>query len=747
MKPILTLCLLFAGTLALHAKNYNIDSLLAVYHDTSIDPTERCKALNKVTRHFKKTGDFEKGLAYADTVLMLASEIDNHLFQGLSYENKGLIHLQLQQLDEASEFFLKSAHHFELAEDYKSVSGSIGNVGICFFFKGELDSSLVYFEKSYEIQVEIQDTAQMMASLGNIGALSIETGDYHKAVKYMNETLILANLQGDTLLMASTLANIGNAHNRLDEHDKAIESFEQALALQAAINNTEGVAIIHDNLSGIYFELEDTLVGLDHLNKAYEMIQIAGGPNLAQITMSVADYLVWQNETDSAEVLFSQALEMAQASNMSKQIALANVGLATIALSKKNYSEALKYANAVKPMVEEIDVIETKMSVYEVLYEANKENGNYSEALQYFEEYTSISNELNNEDNLKAILGQSLDFQYKAKALQDSIQAVKDEELNKLALEAEKAETDRQKERGKYLIVLLSLAVASAFFIFNRLRVTKKQKQIIDKQKVTVENTLNELAEKNQEIVDSINYALRIQTALLPEDIKIKKSLKKHFIFYNPKDVVSGDFYWYAEKDNRSYFAVADCTGHGVPGAMVSVVCNNALNRAVAEFDLVSTSEILNKTREIVISELNQGNETVKDGMDISLCSFDANTGSVTFTGAHNSLYLIRNKELIEYKGDRSPVGLSDNPAPFSHAEIKLEENDMVYLSTDGFIDQFGGVKGKKLKSKGFKELLVTAHEMNMEEQLSFFEDSFKKWKGNFEQLDDVTVFGFKYNA
>jgi len=252
----------------------------------------------------------------------------------------------------------------------------------------------------------------------------------------------------------------------------------------------------------------------------------------------------------------------------------------------------------------------------------------------------------------------------------------------------------------------------------------------------------DELKEKHQEITDSISYAKRIQTAILPSRKLVKEYLKDSFIIYKPKDVVAGDFYWMENNENHLLFAVADCTGHGVPGAMVSVVCNNALNRAVREYGLSLPGEILDKTREIVIQEFEKSEEQVKDGMDIALCSLSGT--KLAYAGAHNPLWIIRNGALMETKANKQPIGKFDKIDPYHTHHFDLEKGDTIYLFSDGLVDQFGGTDGKKLKAKHFKELLLSIQDKPMEEQSTFIENAFDQWKGKLEQVDDVCVIGVR---
>jgi serine phosphatase RsbU (regulator of sigma subunit) len=253
------------------------------------------------------------------------------------------------------------------------------------------------------------------------------------------------------------------------------------------------------------------------------------------------------------------------------------------------------------------------------------------------------------------------------------------------------------------------------------------------------------------EITESFRYAKRIQTAILPPDDLIKKIFPQSFVLFKPKDIVSGDFYWMEITAGKILIAAVDCTGHGVPGAMVSVVGHNCLNRAVREFGLTQPAEILNKLTELVEDtflhkDFQNGNieDEVKDGMDISICSIDLKSKTMEWAGANNPLWYLRNNVMNEIVANKQPVGRFDYRKPFSNHMIKLQEGDIVYLFTDGFADQFGGPFGKKFKYKQLKDLLISLSLEKMVFQKESLENTFIKWKGNLEQIDDVCIIGVR---
>ncbi len=274
--------------------------------------------------------------------------------------------------------------------------------------------------------------------------------------------------------------------------------------------------------------------------------------------------------------------------------------------------------------------------------------------------------------------------------------------------------------------------------------VTLENIKVYDELEHRVSERTAELHEKNKDIINSITYAKRIQRAILPPINHIKEHLKDSFIFYKPKDIVAGDFYWFEHKGDLLFIAAADCTGHGVPGAMVSVVCSNALYRSVNEFGITETGKILDKARELVLETFAKSGDEINDGMDISLCSINKKTNKVCWSGANNDLWYIHQNELTEVKAHKQPIGRTTKPSPFPTHHLELEKDTVLYLITDGFADQFGGKEGKKYKRKKLKELIISTQDSYLERQKFKLDKVLENWKGGLEQVDDVTIIGVK---
>ena len=270
----------------------------------------------------------------------------------------------------------------------------------------------------------------------------------------------------------------------------------------------------------------------------------------------------------------------------------------------------------------------------------------------------------------------------------------------------------------------------------------------LKRKKAKLTSALEDLAEKNKDMTDSINYAQLIQQAIMPPEYLVKKHLPDSFILYKPKDIVSGDFYFVEKKRNKVIFAAVDCTGHGVPGALISVVGFNFLNQAVNEKGLKRPSDILSFLDEGVNDTLRQTADEsgVKDGMDLAMCTLDFKTLKLQYAGAYNSLYYINGKELTEIKADKIPIGVNVNGIvdQYTHHTVQLTKGNTIYLFTDGYADQFGGPKGRKYMAKRFKEHLVDIQHLSMNEQKENLNKTIEDWQDKLEQVDDILIIGVR---
>ena len=403
-------------------------------------------------------------------------------------------------------------------------------------------------------------------------------------------------------------------------------------------------------------------------------------------------------------------------------------------------------------------------------------------------QYIKLRDKLNDVEVHKSAQREKFQSEYEKKQLKDNEEQAKRDVITN-------GELQKQKLLRNSFVAGFTLMLLLAGVIFRNFKRKQKDNRLISLQKLEVEKQKHVVEEKQQEILDSIEYALRIQTAILPPTRLVKQYLEDSFILYKPKDIVAGDFYWmetvqlddvlisqYADEGSTHakqsahqpinnqiiLFAACDCTGHGVPGAMVSVVCHNALNRAVREFGLTQPAAILDKTAEIVIENFSKSEEDIKDGMDISLCSYNTKTKELQWAGANNPLWIVKrmdnekltsdndtheqnstlsidNYQLLETKANKQPIGMNEDSKPFTNHTFTLNNGDVIYLFTDGFADQFGGETGeKKLTRKRFKEVLLSIQNLPMQEQCNALDNFIVDFRKEVEQIDDILVMGVR---
>jgi serine phosphatase RsbU (regulator of sigma subunit) len=294
------------------------------------------------------------------------------------------------------------------------------------------------------------------------------------------------------------------------------------------------------------------------------------------------------------------------------------------------------------------------------------------------------------------------------------------------------------------ILIILSLVMYILMKIqYKRLFILNLQEKKFEVQRDIVINQHKKIEYQKEEITSSIIAAKKIQQALLPSESMLKEILKDFFIFYKPRDIVSGDFYWVSKRNKKIIIVAADCTGHGVPGALMSMLGISFLNEIINKEDNIYTAVILNKLRDRIIEALTHNGIEAKEGMDISIAIINEENLEMYFSGAFNSCYVIRNCDIIEIKADSMPIGfMTETDKPFTSQKFQLKEGDHIYFTSDGFQDQFGGPRGKKLKSKIFKEFLLRLQNRPMKEQGMVLEEYFDQWKGLQDQVDDVMVIG-----
>ncbi len=550
---------------------------------------------------------------------------------------------------------------------------------------------------------KVKDPLKTANVYSNIGSVYYGQEKYDDALRmFMKSHRFLEDLNYQPGIAANA-NNIGLVYADKNEHHKAIEYFKQSYIFDSTDRYFEGMALSYLNFGRSYFELQEYAKSRMFYNKGLELIdQLNDTYTISKLLLNSAQLDIKEGKLDHADTKIRKAMDLTIASD--------------------NPAE--------------------KRDAYLMLHKYDSTRHDMPAAYHSFRKFVEYRDRVYNEENDQRSAEAKIQYTY------DKKQAI-------FKAEQEKKDVLQKQEQQKQTLIRNSFAsgfvllLILAGVIFRGYQAKQRANVEISKQNEEITHQKELVEEKNREIVDSINYAKRLQSAILPPASHMRSLLPESFIFYRPKDIVAGDFYFFERIGNKLFIAVADCTGHGVPGALVSVICSTALNRAVKEFRLTDPGLILDKVTDIVLETFEKSESIVSDGMDISLLVLDLSTrlnSSVTGTwsGANNGLYIKRKTHdlLEELKGDKQPIGKFDKRKPFTSYMVELEKGDKIYLYTDGYPDQFGGDKGKKFKYAQLKELILRTSTLCADQQLKGIEDSFVYWKGAYDQTDDVTLMG-----
>lgn len=577
-----------------------------------------------------------------------------------------------------------------------------------------------------------------ITTLRNIGNIYSDLFNLSKAMEYYQMSRKRAEEIGDKFGLAAALLNIGNRYTDLTDYPKALSYQQKSLKIFEEIKSARGIGVCLNNIGNIYKNQSNYPRALEYFQNSLA-IQQGRADTFEIMSCFINIGTVYENLSDFAKAkeFYEKGLSYAKQINDVDGIIRSLSGIGNILFLTGKQKEAEKYSYEVLRLSKEAGNLFIQSEAYKSLRNVFEKQGRYKEALTEFDNHISLRDSLFSQKQSQDVAHRDAKYDSDKK------------EARMLAEQEKEREIATEKSKQQKIVIGsvfsgLLLVIVFAGFIFRSLRITRKQKQIIEVQKKEVEQQKKLVEEHQKDIIDSITYAKRLQEAILPPLDSISHNLPGSFVLYQPKDIVAGDFYWMEVIDDTVFIAAADCTGHGVPGAMVSVVCCNALNRSIKEFGLRDTGKILDKVTELVLETFEKSNKEVKDGMDISLMSINKTSKEVHWSGANNALWYILKNEVIEIKANKQPIGKHDNRLPFTTHSVTSEPNMTYYLFTDGYADQFGGPKGKKFKYKQLEDVLLSSVQLSLSEQKEILARAFDAWKGELEQVDDVCVIGIR---
>jgi serine phosphatase RsbU (regulator of sigma subunit) len=544
--------------------------------------------------------------------------------------------------------------------------------------------------------------------LNNLSTIYQELKDYKTALYYQSQCLDLCLKLRIMEGVSSSYGNMGNIYKNLKQIRPALKYYEKSLALDKKNNNFRGYANSLGNIGGIYTSLPDSI------RRSFKLSE--------------------SEKYNKALSYYNRSLKIRDSLGFTAGITSSYISIGNVYLELNNFEKALDYFNRALSLAEETGSLDQQKSCYEGMYQCHKKLGHVNEALFAFEKCDRLKDSILNDAQFDEL--NQLKTKYALEQKDVEYQSER---------EREKIITEKDKQRQRIILYSsvagLILTIIFLYFIFKRYRYSLRQQEIIQQQKRLVET-------KNKEITDSINYAKRIQEAMLTSEQEFCTHFTKAFVLFRPKDIVSGDFYWVQDLANTDnvIFVLGDCTGHGVPGGFMSVLAINLMNEVVNERGVHEPAEILNVLRDRIKTSLKQdGAEgTSRDGMDVTIGKLNRKTNKLTYAAANRMLYAYSNGELKRHNGNKMPVGYFEQEETFVQFEVQLNKGDIIYFFTDGFVDQIGGELGRKLKYPNFENALKTAIESKTPLDKNFFDEVFLNWKKQHHQVDDVCLVGIE---
>ena len=627
---------------------------------------------------YKDRGEIEKCLAYYHKSLKIAEELGNKAGIARSLNNIGNVYKNQGEIEKCLAYYHKS---LKIAEELGNKSGialSLNNIGIVYFNRGEIEKCLAYYHKSLKIAEELGNKAGIARSLNNIGNVYKNQGEIEKCLAYYHKSLKIDEELGNKAGISSSLNNIGVVYFNQGEIEKCLEYFHKSLKIAEELGNKAGIARSLNNIGGVYKHQGEIEKCLDYYHRSLKIAEELG--NKAGIARSLSNIgLVYsdQGELEKCLAYYHKSLKIREELGNKQGIAMSLNNIGFIYYDKGTYELAQNYAKKSMEIAKELGYPNEIKSAANLLYKVYNKTHKYKDALAMYELFINMRDSISNEETQKASIKQNMQYEYEKQSLADSLETSKELALKDIEIDKQKAEAKAERTTKYGLFGGLALVLVIAFVLARSVKQKKKANKEISLQKEAVEKSKLHIEELHKEVTDSIHYAAHIQNAILTSDAYWQRMLPEHFVFFKPRDIVSGDFYWAyecptgtvssvstsarGEVRGKKIWIAADCTGHGVPGGFMSMLGNTFLNEIVIEQGVHDAAEILNKLRDHIIKALasdvgdDEGLE-MKDGMDLALCILHPGN-MLEYAGANNPLWILSS---VSNKLPLPPGGKSD---------------------------------------------------------------------------------------
>ncbi len=763
-----------------------IDSLKQVLAASSAQ-RERADVLVLLAAEYVNT-DSAQAVQFAQQAITLAKTQDYPQAIARAYVQIGWANLRTGHYDSAEVYYDRALALSTRHNDTMGKADAYHGLATAKSDQGDFIAALQYGQNSLRLRQEMDDKKGMALSYNQLGITSAYQGEYPKSLDFFLKALSVREEINDRKGMAGNYNNIAILYENMNDNEKATEYYFKALEINKSFENLRGVAINYNNLGSIYRRENLYEQAIEYTKKSLEINENINNPMGQASNLGTLGQLYekLQNYPKAIEYL-QKSTKLREETGLTSEAGRSYNQLSNLYTQLKEHNQAIALAEKAKSIALTNGDTEMLQAAAYHLSENYAAIQNYRKAYEAHVLFQEVKDSLFNESNTREFT--RLEAEYEFQKTKDSIQVVQNQERLLFAEERKRKETEQ-------LAMLVGLILVSSlggviFYFFvekqkNNLRLTatnadlaeaneqlyianeelktaqeetqslneslQQTLELVELQRDELNTTLAVVREQKEKITDSINYGQRIQKAMLPNDATFQAAFPESFVLLLPRDVVSGDFYWFSDLRNSSgklFLAAVDCTGHGVPGAFMSMIAHNLLNSIVNEKRIDHPSRILENLHADIRSALNQAANQNRDGMDMSLVVWDTERNVLQFAGAKNPLVYIQENQLHYIKGDRKPIGgeQREGQRTFTTHEISLAAPTTFYLYSDGYQDQFGGEKNTKFLSSRFRELLFHIHALPLPEQKQQLTQTLTQWKGSEEQVDDILVIGVKVSS
>jgi tetratricopeptide (TPR) repeat protein len=707
---------------------------LRISRDTR-DEFEEGDALHKLGNVYSDIGKLDSAEFFYTEAIKVKQKINDKYGIAKSLINLGLIYVSRGKYPKALEYYNNSLSLTKELTDKKLQPAILNNIGLVFWHQGYNAEALDYFFKSLNISEELNDNSGNARIYNNIGIIYQQVGDYEQAAKYQNESLEVSKSHNDRIGISYAFLNLGVIYYQMGKYEQALDYYRKSEVIRKELSDLPGLADLYINIGKLYLKMRNPDKSIEQFEEAeliYKKIDMPYG---------IANCLI-------------------------------QTGLTKFEIH--SYNDAIIHCKEGIELAKKINALELEKQGYEVLSKIYEKTDKIPQAFDSYKQFINLRDSLNNIEKSKQLV--KIQMQSEFDNLSHKQKLEQDQKL-----ELAQGKSRKQTKIANIFIFAFLLTLSIFILLFISFRQKQRSSDLLEFQKLDVERQKSELTAQRDELEiqknlvvhqrdkimtmltelgESIDYARKIQQALLPTDKKLKDLLGDYFLFFQPRESVGGDFYWVAEYEDLTFFAVADCTGHGVPGGFMSMLGVSLLNEMITRSESLSPAKMLWNLRDMIIKALNQTglDDDSQDGMDIALCMYNPTNRHLVYSGANSSLVVATSilpepndkifvfDNLVEYKPDRMPAAFYQRMEEFYEHHIVLNPGDCVYLFSDGFADQFGGRSNKKFGYSTYRNLLSSLSKKPFDHQRDILWNEFDKWKGDENQTDDVLVMGIRFS-